>query len=136
MVAEEDCPDHDYDVRIVRVQGEFTWHKHPDTDEFFLVLDGELKIQMREGNVALRPRELFVMPRGVEHCPSADVETAALLLEPGSVVNTGDAGGELTALGPHPRLNVGAQSRWPGSRHVDRLRAGPRTCVHDPTVVT
>ena len=81
----------------MKVQGEFTWHKHPDTDEFFLALDGELKIQMREGNVALRPRELFVMPRGVEHCPSADVETAVLLLEPGSVVNTGDAGGELTA---------------------------------------
>jgi mannose-6-phosphate isomerase-like protein (cupin superfamily) len=87
----------DYDVRIVKVQGEFTWHKHPDTDEFFLVLDGELIIQMREGNVVLRPRELFVMPRGVEHCPSADVETAVLLLEPSSVVNTGDAGGALTA---------------------------------------
>jgi mannose-6-phosphate isomerase-like protein (cupin superfamily) len=72
LVAEEDCPDHDYDVRIVKVQGEFTWHKHPDTDEFFLVLDGELKIQMRECNVALRPPELLVMPRGAEHCPSAD----------------------------------------------------------------
>jgi mannose-6-phosphate isomerase-like protein (cupin superfamily) len=62
----------------VKVQGEFTWHKHPDTDEFFLVLDGELKIQMRECNVVLRPPELFVMPRRVEHCPSADVETAVL----------------------------------------------------------
>ena len=62
----------------MKVQGEFTWHKHPDTDEFFLVLDGELKIQMREGNGALGPRELLVMPRGAEHCPSADVETAAL----------------------------------------------------------
>jgi mannose-6-phosphate isomerase-like protein (cupin superfamily) len=62
----------------VKVQGEFTWHKHPDTDEFFLVLDGELIIQMRECNVVLRPPELFVMPRGVEHCPSADVETAVL----------------------------------------------------------
>ena len=81
----------------MKVQGEFTWHKHPHTDEFFLVLDGELIIQMREGNVALRPPELFVMPRGVEHCPSGDVETAVLLLEPSSVVNTGDAGGELTA---------------------------------------
>jgi hypothetical protein len=70
--------------------------RHPDTDETFLVLDSELKIQMREGNGALRPRELLVMPRGAEHCPSADVETAALVLEPGSVVNTGDAGGELT----------------------------------------
>ena len=79
LAAEEDCPDHDYDVRIVKVQGEFTWPKHPDTGEFFLVQDdGELKIRMSEGNVALRPRELFVMPRGAEHCPSADVETAVL----------------------------------------------------------
>jgi mannose-6-phosphate isomerase-like protein (cupin superfamily) len=87
----------DYDVRIVKVQGEFTWHTHPDTDEFFMVLDGELTIHMRAGDVVLRPRELFVVPRGVEHCPSADAEAAVLLLEPSSVVNTGDAGGELTA---------------------------------------
>ena len=81
----------------MKVQGEFTWPKHPDTGEFFLVQDdGELKIRMSEGNVALRPRELFVMPRGAEHCPSADVETA-VLLEPSSVVNAGDAGGELAA---------------------------------------
>ena len=84
----------DYDVRIVKVQGEFTWHRHTDTDEFFLVLDGQLTIQMRDRNIVLAPRELFVVPRGVEHCPRADVETAVLLLEPGRVVNTGDAGGE------------------------------------------
>jgi mannose-6-phosphate isomerase-like protein (cupin superfamily) len=87
----------DYDVRIVKVQGEFTWHRHTDTDEFFLVLDGQLTIQMRDRSVVLAPRELFVVPRGAEHCPRADVETAVLLLEPGMVVNTGDAGGELTA---------------------------------------
>lgn len=87
----------DYDVRIVKVQGEFTWHRHDDTDEFFLVLDGELTVQMRDRDVVLGPREIFVVPRGVEHCPRAEVETAVLLLEPGSVVNTGDAGGELTA---------------------------------------
>jgi mannose-6-phosphate isomerase-like protein (cupin superfamily) len=87
----------DYDVRIVKVQGEFSWHRHDDTDEFFLVLDGELTVQLRDRNVVLGPRELFVVPRGVEHCPRAEVETAVLLLEPGSVVNTGDAGGELTA---------------------------------------
>jgi mannose-6-phosphate isomerase-like protein (cupin superfamily) len=81
----------------VKVQGEFTWHQHADTDEFFLVLDGELTIQMRDHNVVLGPRELFVVPRGVQHCPRADAETAVLLLEPGSVVNTGDAGGLLTA---------------------------------------
>ncbi len=87
----------DYDVRIVKLQGEFAWHKHDDTDEFFLVLGGQLTIQMRDRDVVLGPRELFVVPRGVEHCPRADIETAVLLLEPSGVVNTGDAGGELTA---------------------------------------
>src|ERR1022692_2625895 len=91
----------DYDVRIVKVQGEFTWHQHADTDEFFLVLNGELTIQLRDRDVVLGPRELFVVPRGVEHCPRADTETSVLLLEPGSVVNTGDAGGELTAEVEH-----------------------------------
>ncbi len=86
----------DYDVRIVKVQGEFTWHKHDDTDELFLVLSGELIIQMRDGDVLLRPHDLFVVPRGLEHCPRADAETAVLLLEPSSVVNTGDAGGQFT----------------------------------------
>jgi mannose-6-phosphate isomerase-like protein (cupin superfamily) len=87
----------DYDIRIVKIQGEFTWHRHADTDEFFLVLDGQLTIQMRDGNVVLGPRELFVVPRSVEHCPRADTETAVLLFEPSTVINTGDAGGELTA---------------------------------------
>jgi mannose-6-phosphate isomerase-like protein (cupin superfamily) len=87
----------DYEVRIVKVQGEFTWHRHADTDEFFLVLRGQLTIQMRDRNVVLGPQELFVVPRGVEHCPRADTETQVLLFEPSSVVNTGDAGGELTA---------------------------------------
>ncbi len=87
----------DYDVRIVKIQGEFIWHRHADTDEFFLVLSGRLTIQMRDRDVVLGPRELFVVPRGVEHCPRADDETAVLLFEPGTVINTGDAGGELTA---------------------------------------
>ena len=73
----------DYDVRIVKVQGEFTWHRHTDTDEFFLVLGGQLTVQMRDRDVVLGPRELFVVPRGVEHCPRADTQTAVLLLEPG-----------------------------------------------------
>ena len=91
----------DYDVRIVKIQGDFTWHKHDDTDELFLVLSGEMTIQMRDRNVILGPGELFVVPRGSEHCPRADIETAVLLLEPSSVVNTGDAGGELTAEVEH-----------------------------------
>jgi mannose-6-phosphate isomerase-like protein (cupin superfamily) len=87
----------DYDIRIVKVQGEFTWHTHHDTDELFLVLDGEVTIQLRDRDVVLRPRELFVVPRGVEHCPRAAEPASLLLVEPRAVVNTGDAGGELTA---------------------------------------
>jgi mannose-6-phosphate isomerase-like protein (cupin superfamily) len=86
----------DYEVKIVRVQGEFVWHTHDDTDELFLVLDGELTIQVRDGDVVLHPGELYVVPRGVEHCPKADREARAMLLEPVGVVNTGDAGGPLT----------------------------------------
>ncbi len=87
----------DYDVKVVKLQGEFTWHSHPETDEFFLVVDGLLTIRMRDREVLLGPGELCVVPRGAEHCPSADVETAVLLIEPRGVVNTGDAGGDLTA---------------------------------------
>lgn len=88
----------DYEVKLVKVKGEFVWHSHDDTDELFLVLDGELTIQLRDRDVVLGSGELFVVPRGVEHCPRADRETAALLLEPRGVVNTGGAGGPLTAV--------------------------------------
>ena len=87
----------DYDVKIVKVLGDFTWHRHADTDELFLVIDGRLTIQLRGGLVSLGSGELFVVPRGAEHCPRADVETAVLLIEPRGVINTGDAGGDLTA---------------------------------------
>lgn len=87
----------EYDVKIVKVLGDFTWHAHADTDELFLVIDGRLTIQMRGGDVTLAAGEIFVVPRGAEHCPRADVETAVLLLEPRGVVNTGSAGGALTA---------------------------------------
>jgi mannose-6-phosphate isomerase-like protein (cupin superfamily) len=87
----------DYDVRLVKLQGDFTWHKHDDTDELFLVVSGELTIQMRDREVILGPGDLFVVPLGAEHCPRADIETAVLLLEPGHVINTGDAGGTFTA---------------------------------------
>ncbi|NYJ76381.1 cupin domain-containing protein [Allobranchiibius huperziae] len=88
----------DYDVKIVKVEGDFVWHSHEDTDELFLVLDGELTIQLRDRDITLRPGQLYVVPRGVEHCPRADSEVRALLLEPAGVVNTGDAGGDLTAV--------------------------------------
>ncbi|WP_305786257.1 cupin domain-containing protein [Symbioplanes lichenis] len=87
----------DYEVKVVKVQGEFVWHTHEDTDELFLVVHGELTIQLRDGDVVLRPGQLFVVPRGVEHCPVADGEVHAVLIEPTGVINTGDADGELTA---------------------------------------
>jgi len=92
----------DYDVRLGKVQGEFVRHRHADTDEFFLVLDGELTIRMDGGDVTLRKGEMYVVPRGVEHQPVAATETKVLLFEPSTVVNTGDAGGELTA----PRVEL------------------------------
>ncbi len=87
----------DYEIKVVKVQGEFTWHTHDDTDELFLVLAGELTIAMRAGDVTLGPGQLYVVPCGVEHCPTAVGEVHALLIEPSGVVNTGDAGGALTA---------------------------------------
>jgi mannose-6-phosphate isomerase-like protein (cupin superfamily) len=87
----------DYEIKIVRIQGEFVWHTHEDTDELFLVLAGELTIRMRGGEVVLSPGEMYVVPRGVEHCPVATDEVQAVLIEPTGVVNTGDAGGPLTA---------------------------------------
>jgi mannose-6-phosphate isomerase-like protein (cupin superfamily) len=87
----------DNDVRIVKVKGEFVWHKHDDTDDLFVVLEGHLTIQLRDRNVELDEGELFVVPRGVEHCPRAEEEAAVLLIEPAGTVNTGDAGGRLTA---------------------------------------
>lgn len=87
----------DYKVEIVKAKGDFVWHRHEDTDDFFLVLQGRLTIQLREGDVKLGPGELFVVPRGVEHCPRAEEEVHLLLIEPAGTPNTGDAGGELTA---------------------------------------
>ena len=88
----------DYEIKLVKVKGEFVWHAHDDTDELFLVIDGTLTIQLRDGDVTLRPGQLYVVPRGVEHCPIAEGEVAAMLIEPAGVVNTGGAdGGDLTA---------------------------------------
>ncbi|MFE0380508.1 cupin domain-containing protein [Streptomyces inhibens] len=85
-----------YEVKLAKLKGEFVWHTHDDTDELFLVITGRLTIQLRDGDVVLEPGELFVVPRGVEHCPVADEETAILLLEPAGTLNTGDAGGPMT----------------------------------------
>jgi mannose-6-phosphate isomerase-like protein (cupin superfamily) len=86
----------DYKLIVVKVLGEFVWHKHDDTDDFFLVISGNLTIQLRDRDIELGPGEAFVVPRGVEHCPKADQEAHVLLIEPKDTVNTGDAGGDLT----------------------------------------
>jgi mannose-6-phosphate isomerase-like protein (cupin superfamily) len=79
-----------HDVMVVKVKGEFVWHSHPDTDDFFLVLKGALTIQLRDGDVHLGPGDLYVVPKGVEHRPVADEETHLLLIEPQGTPNTGD----------------------------------------------
>jgi mannose-6-phosphate isomerase-like protein (cupin superfamily) len=87
----------DYQFKLVRIEGDFVWHDHPETDEAFLVLDGELRIDFRDGAVTLGPGELFVVPRAVEHKPFAEKEVKLLLIEPRGILNTGHAGGERTA---------------------------------------
>ncbi len=79
-----------HDVMVVRVLGEFVWHTHDDSDDFFLVVSGRLTIQLRNGEVSLGPGELFIVPRGVEHRPVAEIETHLLLIEPSGTPNTGD----------------------------------------------
>ena len=89
----------DYQFKVARLEGDFVWHHHPDTDETFIVLDGHLRIDFRDGAVELKAGEMFVVPRGVEHKPFALVETKLLLVEPRGTPNTGSNGGERTA--PH-----------------------------------
>jgi mannose-6-phosphate isomerase-like protein (cupin superfamily) len=86
----------DYKVYVGKVQGEFVWHKHDDTDELFLVLKGRLTLQLRDRDVVLGEGELFVVPRGVEHCPRSEAETHVLVIEPRDTRNTGDVENERT----------------------------------------
>jgi mannose-6-phosphate isomerase-like protein (cupin superfamily) len=87
----------DYEVKVAKLQGEFVWHHHEDSDELFLVLSGQLTIRMAAGDVHLGPGQLYVVPRGVEHSPITDGEVSVVLIEPSGIVNTGSAGGALTA---------------------------------------
>lgn len=80
-----------HDMMVVKLKGPFTWHKHEDTDDFFLVLKGRLRIELRDGGVELGPGEIYVVPKGVEHRPVADEEAEVLLIEPTGTPNTGDA---------------------------------------------
>ena len=87
----------DYQFKLGKLEGDFVWHDHPDTDETFIVIEGTLRIDFRDGAVSLNAGEMFVVPKGVEHKPFAESEVKLLLIEPRGVVNTGEAGGEKTA---------------------------------------
>lgn len=86
-----------YHFKLVKIQGEFTWHSHSATDEAFIVLEGSMEIHFRDDKVSLSAGEMFVVPKGTEHKPYADSECRVMLVEPAGTVNTGEAGGELTA---------------------------------------
>ncbi|MFC6338272.1 cupin domain-containing protein [Pseudomonas sp. CCM 7891] len=87
----------DYQFKVVRIEGDFIWHSHADTDEAFLVLEGELRIDLAHGSVTVRPGELYVVPKGVEHKTFAEPEAKLMMIEPRGVLNTGNEGGERTA---------------------------------------
>jgi mannose-6-phosphate isomerase-like protein (cupin superfamily) len=87
----------DYQFKLVKVEGEFVWHDHPDTDEVFIVISGVLDIEFEDGKVTLHPGEMYVVPKGVKHKPVAKEECQILLVEPKGVVNTGDSQSALTA---------------------------------------
>ena len=87
----------DYQFKLVKIKGEFVWHDHKDTDEVFIVIEGAMSIEFRDGIVDLGEGELCVVPKGVEHKPYSEKECKIMLVEPKGVVNTGDAGSNLTA---------------------------------------
>lgn len=87
----------DLQFKLVKLKGEFVWHDHPETDEAFIVLDGTLRIDFRDGSVTVAAGEMFVVPKGVAHKPYAETEVKAMIIEPRGIANTGNAGGDLTA---------------------------------------
>ncbi|GAA0332444.1 cupin domain-containing protein [Morganella psychrotolerans] len=87
----------DYQFKVVKIQGDFIWHTHPETDEAFIVLDGVLRIDFQDEHVQLVAGEMYVVPRGIEHKTSADIETHIMIIEPCGILNTGHEGGERTA---------------------------------------
>lgn len=89
----------DYHFKLCKFKGDFVWHKHDETDEVFIVIKGKMTLEMRDGNVRIAEGEMFVVPKGVEHKPVAAEECHLMLVEPAGTVNTGDAGGDMTA--PH-----------------------------------
>lgn len=87
----------DYQFKIVKLEGDFVWHDHQDTDETFIVLEGVLRIDFRDGSVTIGANEMYVVPKGVEHKPYAEKQVKLMLIEPKGVLNTGQEGGEITA---------------------------------------
>ena len=87
----------DYDFKLVKIQGDFVWHRHDTTDEVFIILDGAVRIDFRDEAVELKSGEMFVVPRGMEHKPYSEEECMLMLVEPAGTINTGDSVGELTA---------------------------------------
>jgi mannose-6-phosphate isomerase-like protein (cupin superfamily) len=87
----------DYHFKLVKFKGDFVWHRHEDTDETFIVLDGEMSIDFRDSKVELKAGEMLVVPKGAEHKPFAKKECKIMLVEPAGTINTGDAEGDLTA---------------------------------------
>ena len=87
----------DYQFKLAKLEGEFVWHNHPDTDEVFIVIEGSMKIELEDGVVELSAGEMYVVPKGVMHKPSAEKECHIMLVEPRGVVNTGEADSDLTA---------------------------------------
>jgi mannose-6-phosphate isomerase-like protein (cupin superfamily) len=90
----------DYQFKLAKLEGDFVWHSHPETDEVFLVLEGRLRIDFHDGAATLESGEMIVIPRGVAHKPFAAGECQVLLVEPAGTLNTGDAGGERTVSDP------------------------------------
>jgi mannose-6-phosphate isomerase-like protein (cupin superfamily) len=87
----------DYQFKLVKIEGEFVWHDHPDTDEVFIVIEGTMQIEFEDRTIELSEGEMLVVPKGVRHKPFANEECQVMLVEPRGVVNTGDTGDELTA---------------------------------------
>ena len=85
-----------YQFKLAKIRGEFVWHNHKDTDETFIVIKGKMSLKFKDGEVMLSEGEMFVVPRGVDHKPCSENECKILVIEPRGVINTGDAGGELT----------------------------------------
>ena len=126
----------DYKVAVVKARGSFVWHMHEHTDDFFLVLSGRLTIQLRDRDVELSPGEMFVVPRGVEHCPRTEGEAHVLLIEPRGTPNTG-----AYRTYRWRRRGTGRLSAWPAaaarrlerrSRHGDGVQFGVRQWASEP----